>query len=101
MIDYLLIPFIVMLAFALGCLWPRDRAPVGWCSWCERVIFEPFAQHYDRCNPFNEHVSLTIVRARAAYRERLIRTKCDGQRIEVDRDGVRMYDSMGKLIPDK
>jgi len=72
--EYLLIPIVALLAFTLGCLWPRERGPVGWCAWCERVIFEPYAQHYDKCNPFNEHVSMCIVRARAAYRNRLKET---------------------------
>ena len=83
-LDILFALYIALLAGVTWCLWPQRPAPVGYCQWCERVIYQPFADHYDRCNEWNEHVSRTVVRAREAYRRRLIRTKCEGQRIEMD-----------------
>lgn len=76
-LDLLFALYIALLVLAAWLLWPRDPAPVAWCPWCESVIYEPYCAHYESCNPFNEHVSRTVVRAREAYRQRLKREGID------------------------
>jgi hypothetical protein len=76
-LDFLFALYIALLAVAVWLMWPRERGPVGWCAWCRRPIYEPFADHYDLCVPFQDHVSRTVVRAREAYRQRLKRKGID------------------------
>jgi hypothetical protein len=71
MIDLFFIAFIAGLLLALWSLWLRMPAPVGYCRWCERVIYEPYCVHYESCEPYNEALSREIVRSRAVYRERI------------------------------
>jgi hypothetical protein len=76
-VDILFILYILLLAVATWWLWPRDLAPIGPCKWCGELIYEPYCEHYEYCNSYNEYVSLCIVRARAMYRERARREGID------------------------
>lgn len=67
----------------------KKRSPIGQCTDCGQVIYEPFADHYRKCVEFGKKIKVTPMEPNLLSRARsILQSIVDGSYLDDNRERV-------------